>query len=536
MKGKDTTNYSSKRFSEEIKNQQREEIFWISRKRFEYLSEQVQFGIGLVNRNGEIIYFNHKLINFLNLFNLKIEEVKDLKIWLESIRKESIPENVTFLKLVDDLINHPIQEIRSQFLAIIDKKGIQRYFNFLGIPLGGDNYLLVLKENTESINNEKRIKLLEEKFFHTKKLETIGLLIGEISSNLKDIIEDILEKSELGLTKGTPSTPFFDLFSKIKEAGHNCSDLISKILAFVEFQKMKPDEIDVTSFIQNLSTMVTRILREEIELSLEIDLKSNYIYVDPQVLSLILINIIILFRKIIPTRGTLKIVSKNVFLDEIFCTKNSFIIPGDYIQISLTRIEHRLEGEKGYYLDEGLNINNIENEEVLRDIYSLIKKINGYIILVKDSENRIIVDLYFPIYKPYEIFKKEETITSSKKNVTILLAEDNYELRKIFKSFLEGFGYKVLAAPDGEKALQIFRESVDKIDLAILDLKMPKKDGIEVYRNIKLSRPELPYIFITGDSGERTRHLLDPNSKVFFLKKPFEYEELERKIRELIIS
>lgn len=534
MKGKKTTGTLPKEFPKLVKPRSKEEILWISRERFKHLFEQVRFGIGLIDKNGEIIYFNRKLIDLFNLLNLKIEEVKNLKLWHENIKKEPSQEKETLLHCIDNLVNHQAQEIKSDFLIITEKKGSKRYLNFLGIPLDGDNYLLVFEEITESIKKEEKIKFLEERFFYAGKLETIGLLTREILYNLKEFIEDILKNSELGLVHVIPSAPIFDIFSKIKKAGQQSSELISKILNFVEIQKLKPKEIDVTELIQNLSTIMKSLLRKNIELNLDLDRKLSSMYVDPEALSLILLKLIIFIQKMSPSERILKIVSKNVFLDEAFCAKNPFMISGDYIQISVIGGERGLEGND--YFNKAVNINKNESDESLRDIYTLIKKNNGYIVVTEDAENRIRIDLYFPIYKKHGIFKKEEPLilSLSDKKATILLAEDDRELRKIFKNYLEGLGYKILVASDGEEALQIFWGSATEINLAILDLKMPKMNGIEVYRNIQSSRPDLPYIFITGDSGESIRNLLNPNSKVFFLKKPFDFEELGSKICEII--
>jgi CheY-like chemotaxis protein len=117
---------------------------------------------------------------------------------------------------------------------------------------------------------------------------------------------------------------------------------------------------------------------------------------------------------------------------------------------------------------------------------------------------------------------------------TILMAEDEREIREMFKDFLESRGYKVLAVADGEEALEIFSAQYQSIDLVILDAMMPKLNGPEVYDRMKSLSKGLRCLFLTGYSEEIFQRSLDPGFKIPILRKPITFAELDKKVREAL--
>ena len=124
--------------------------------------------------------------------------------------------------------------------------------------------------------------------------------------------------------------------------------------------------------------------------------------------------------------------------------------------------------------------------------------------------------------------------TFSQGRETILLAEDEKEVRELFKTFLEGSGYKVLPAADGEEALQVFRTFQDCIDLVILDAVMPKLSGPEVYEKMQRLSGSLPCLFLTGYSEEILQNYFNLDLEIPILRKPITFLEFGRKVREIL--
>ena len=504
--------------SGEIELQSKHEILWIPMAKFQYLAESIPFGVMLVNENGKIIYFNKK---FKEWFDINMEDVPDLDVWIKKMQEDFNFETESPSSWRNHFVNQQVHEMKYEIIPIINKKGIKKYFNIFNIPLGGEKSFILWQEITGKIKKDERMRFLENSLFNTQKLETIGFLIGEIAYNIQENLTDVLENVEIGLNQTSLSSPLFRVLSKTKEAGYQGLDLISKILEFIKLREFKPKVTDVSQIIYTLAKILGRFLqRVNIKLEVYSEQKLNPIYVDLDTFSQILINLTLYFRKITPSVGILRIETNNIHLGEEFYARYPFIIPGNYIRISI--IQSGIEMIK----EERWNLDNLSY---------MVKRNNGYILLERESNKGLRADLYFPIYErdTYRVILSDKE-DIPKKKLTILLAEDDREIRKLSKIFLQGLGYNVLDASDGKEALRIFWESPAKIDLAILDLVMPEMDGITVYKNIQANRPDIPFLFVTGYLEEDIQSHITSGTKVSFLKKPFEMEDLKEKIHELI--
>jgi CheY-like chemotaxis protein len=252
----------------------------------------------------------------------------------------------------------------------------------------------------------------------------------------------------------------------------------------------------------------------------------------------VLMNLATNARDAMPDGGSLTVETEIVELDEEYIKTHGYGEPGMYALISVT--------DTGAGIDEKTKERIFEpfftTKEVgkgtglgLAMVYGIIKQHNGYINVYSEVGKGTTFKIYLPLIKTEVKDKKPEVRPSSIGGTeTILLAEDDADVRKFTKHILEEFGYKVIDAENGEDAINKFMENRDKIEILILDIVMPKKNGREVYEEIKKVKPEIKALFMSGYTANVIHEQGILEEGLNFVLKPISPTVLLRKIREVL--
>jgi two-component system cell cycle sensor histidine kinase/response regulator CckA len=368
-------------------------------------------------------------------------------------------------------------------------------------------------------------------------MEDIGLLSGGIAHDVNNLLTLIFGNVELGLMRVERSHPLHDIFTKIQESARKASAITQRLLAFSRRQGLQPKVLDVAKLIGNLSEMFDRIIGEDIELKIEFGPNLGNVYVDSGSLEQVLMNLAVNARDAMPHGGVLTIQTQNIYLDEKFCRLYPYVKPGEYIKISFTdtgvgmdeRILHRIFEPFFTTKERGTGLG-------LAVAYGIVKQHKGYIMASSQLGQGARFDIYLPLHKGEAIQESLKVAAESvpRGTETLLLAEDENEVRKLFGAFLEDLGYTVFLASDGEEAMEIFSTHHQTMDLVILDAVMPKLGGARVYDQMRSLRPNLPCLFLTGYSEEMIQKHFGQNSEIQLLRKPITFKELGRKVREVL--
>jgi two-component system, cell cycle sensor histidine kinase and response regulator CckA len=398
--------------------------------------------------------------------------------------------------------------------------------------------LVELEKKEEFLRQwEEKYQTLEQQLLQSQKMESIGLMAGGVAHDFNNLLTVILGNVQLGLTGIERSHPRYEILSKIQEEAKKASAITRRLLAFSRRQVLQRKAINLVDQINNLSRMLSRLIGEDVELRIEFGQEVGYVYLDEAVLDQVVMNLAVNAREAMPEGGVLTVEACNVSLDQAFCVLYPFVKPGDYVRLSI--------------IDTGLGMEEWVLQRVfepffttkeggtglgLAVVYGVVKQHKGYIIASSQVGKGSRFDIYFPIHlepvfdQDAEVVEKEAPQGSE----TLLMAEDELEIRMMFKTFLEGLGYSVLVAQDGEEALQIFSAHRDRINLVILDAVMPKLSGPKVYGQMRTIRPTLPCILLTGYSEEMIKKNSDEVREIPILRKPITFEELGRKIRDVL--
>jgi PAS domain S-box-containing protein len=390
-------------------------------------------------------------------------------------------------------------------------------------------YRGIMRDVTEKKN-------LEQQFLQSQKMEAIGILAGGVAHDFNNLLMVIQGNVELGLMKIDRSNPLYEVLMKVREGTKRASDLTQQLLSFSRRRVLHPRILNVADLIGDLSKMLSRVIGEDIELKIEFGLNLGHIYVDPNALDQVLMNLVVNARNAMPQGGVLYIQAQNAQLDEGFCRHHPDVTPGEYVQISVV--------DTGTGMDENTLQRIFEPFFTTREqgtglglamVYGIVKQHNGHIIVSSQLEKGSRFDIYLPLRREsliHEVLESENVLPRGRE--TILLAEDEKEVRELLKLFLESLGYTVLPACDGEEALEIFSTLRDQIDLVILDAVMPKISGPQVIEQMRTLSPNLNCFLLTGYSEEIIQRYFDQELEIPVLRKPITFHELGRKVREAL--
>lgn len=380
-------------------------------------------------------------------------------------------------------------------------------------------------------------KALEAQLVLSQKMEAIGILAGGIAHDFNNLLMVIQGNVELGLMHLDPSHPVYDSLRKIEEGAQKASGLTRQLLAFGRRQMLRPKVLNISEIIGNLSQMLSRLIGEDIELRVELKPGLRPIFADPSAIDQVLMNLIVNARDAMPRGGRLTLQALNVTLDESFCHQHPFVTPGQYVKISV--------------IDTGMGMDEVTQSRIfepffttrekgsglgLAVVYGIVKQHQGHIFVSSQPGKGTRFDLYFPAYQDIVFQEAMEMIEEEipRGTETLLVAEDEPEIRELMKLLLEQLGYQVLTASDGQEAVDIFSTHRDQIDMAILDAVMPKLNGPQVYEHIASACSEFPCLFLSGYSEEIVQRYFDQSLDIPILNKPITLRDLGKRVRAVL--
>jgi len=403
---------------------------------------------------------------------------------------------------------------------------------------GRPAWISLIRDITDRIKAEKERKKLEELLFQSQKMESIGRLAGGIAHDFNNILAAIMGFAEVLKLKYNDQTTSEGkaadvIFRSAKRAG----DLTHQLLGFARGGKYNPIPLKIDSLINETITMTEKIFEKNITVKYDFEDDIHTVEVDKNQFELVFTNIAINSRDAMPFGGEILFKTENVFLDDKITSHYPELKEGNYVKISIadtgtgmteqvkTRIFEPFFTTKGKGKGTGLG---------LATVYGIIKNHNGNISCESTPGEGTVFTIYLPV-SDKEVVKKEATdILFEKGAETILIVDDEEDLRELLKAQLENLGYKVYLAQDGVEGIDIYMKKKDKIDLVLLDMIMPNMDGKETFYNLKKMKDEVKVLIISGYSQDEKATEILQNGGLGFIKKPFDLDELSKFVYEAL--
>ncbi|MBA3694488.1 MAG: response regulator [Acidobacteria bacterium] len=382
-------------------------------------------------------------------------------------------------------------------------------------------------------------KRLEEQLKQSQKLESVGRLAGGIAHDFNNMLTAINGYSELTLRTLEGDHPLRRNIEEIKKAGDRSALLTHQLLAFSRQQVLQPVVLDLNEVIVDTSKMLERMIGEDIQLVLALEAETELVNVDPGQLSQIIMNMVVNARDAMPQGGKLTIETANIFLEPDEARQKVGILPGPYVMLAVCDTGHGINDQILQHIFEPF----FTTKEIgrgtglgLATVYGIVKQSGGNI----EVDSKVGVGTTFKIYLPQvterpEAAEIEETLAELPvATETILLVEDEELVRNLSRKILETCGYKVIEARNGLEALEVCENGDYEIDLLMTDVVMPQMGGRELAEKLSERLPNLQILFTSGyTDNAMARHGVIKTS-TNFLQKPFTFNALARKVRQLL--
>lgn len=390
----------------------------------------------------------------------------------------------------------------------------------------------------------EELNVTNDQLRQAQKLEAVGLLAGGIAHDFNNILTTIKGAVYILNKKIDEASPLAKYPEQILSSIKKATDLAQSLLAFSRKQTITLSRLDLNELINDSVTLLHGLVGEHIEIVLALDKNLPLIMADRNQIQQVLINLAVNARDAMSKGGILTIRTGLIEIDEIFKMKKGFGNLGGHVLLEVSDtgpgIEEKIRGKifEPFFTTKGVG----EGSGLgLSVTYGIVKQHNGFIDFESISNKGTTFSIYLPSAKsgdyplgnqePVSVKGATDTIKETK---TIMFAEDDGSVRRILSDVLRTEGYNIIEAKDGVEAIKLFADNLSNIDLAILDVRMPEKNGREVYDEIKRLKSETPVLFVSGYTEDiiKTDGIL--REGLNFIPKSATPEELLNKIRQII--
>lgn len=379
---------------------------------------------------------------------------------------------------------------------------------------------------------------LEDKLRHSQKMEAIGTLAGGVAHDFNNILMAINGYSALLQLELAEGSKLWSYAEQIIRAGERAANLTQRLLAFTRKQIISPRPVLLDDIIGNIEKLLTRLITEDVEIEIRLEAGDAVVMADAGQIDQVLINLVTNARDALPHGGKICIATSVTILDEDFVLLHDQPVAGRYVKIMVS--------------DNGIGIPDDVRERMfdpffttkevgkgtglgLSMVYGIVKQHNGIIEVDSGPGQGTAFSIYLPLL---ELVLKEQQSSAAAfqrgRNETILVAEDDETVMRFMKGLLESNGYNVIAVINGEEAVREFGKFSDIIDLVILDVIMPRKNGKEVYEEISRIRPGIKAIFVSGYTSDVIDWKCALEEDLTLIPKPVQPATLLSKIREAL--
>ena len=382
-------------------------------------------------------------------------------------------------------------------------------------------------------------KSLEQQFLQAQKLESVGRLAGGVAHDFNNLLTVINGYSEVLLKELQTQDAMYEPVAEIRAAGARAASLTQQLLTFSRRQVLQLENVDLNGIIKDLHRMLGRLIGEDIELLTRFAPSVPRIRVDKNQMHQVIMNLLVNARDAMPNGGRIIIETSTADFDSVIAESAPEEQAGSYVILSVS--------DNGSGMDDGTKGRIFEpfftTKEAgagtglgLSTVYGIVAQSGGKIWVDSEVGRGTTMKLYFPVAVVSEVLEevKSEPEATAHGDETILLVEDQPEVRKLAQTSLEEFGYRVLAAGSGDEALRLSERHDGPIQLLATDVILPGLNGRELADLLLYHRPEMKVLYLSG----YTDTVLEPRGVRLddraFLAKPFTPQSLATKVRSVL--
>lgn len=401
------------------------------------------------------------------------------------------------------------------------------------------SYQGLIRDITEKKRADEKKEQLETQLLHAQKMEAIGTLAGGIAHDFNNILQAISGYSQILLIGKEKDNPDYTKLKAIEKSALRAANLTSQLLIFGRKVSAKLRPLDINQELMQVTEMLGHTIPKMIAIEVNLGKDIKIINADKTQIEQIIMNLAINARDAMPDGGKVIFETKNVFIDEGYMKTHLGAVPGSYVLLSVSDTGYGIDKESVEHIFEPFYTTKERGKGTglgLAMVYGIVKSHYGYIMCYSEEGEGTTFKIYFPVMEieTKELQNQEKTMDVRGGNETLLIVDDEENLREIGKEMLAKFGYTTLTAANGEEALKIYRKRKDEIELIIMDLIMPGIGGKKCLEEIIKIDPHARVIIASGysDNGH-TQEIFTAGAKGF-INKPYDINQILKVIREVL--
>jgi PAS domain S-box-containing protein len=383
-------------------------------------------------------------------------------------------------------------------------------------------------------------KLLEEQLLQAQKMEGIGRLAGGVAHDFNNLLSVILSYTSLAMEDLGAGHPVGASLDQVRRAGESARKLTGQLLAFSRQQVLNRRVVDLNHILRGVEDMLRRLLGEDVDLVLRMSGNLGRVLADPGQTEQVIMNLAVNARDAMPAGGKLVLETANVELDRAYASAHSGVAPGPYVMLEVTDTGLGMDAATRSRIFEPFFTTKEKGKGTglgLSTVFGIVQQSGGHISVSSDPGRGTTFKIYFPRTDPgsESIAAAPVAPATLSGSETILLVEDEDQVRAVACTILRRHGYHVLEAQNAGEALLIFEKRAEEIRLLITDLVMPRVSGAELADRLVSLRPELRTLYMSGYTDSSSRPGVTAPGFAF-LQKPLTPDLLLTRVREVLDS
>jgi two-component system cell cycle sensor histidine kinase/response regulator CckA len=392
----------------------------------------------------------------------------------------------------------------------------------------------------EEVEARAERQRLEALFIEAQKMDVIGQLAGGVAHDFNNILGVIIGYNDLMLPELDPEGLPFKCAEEIRHASERAAGLTRQLLVFSRKQTVQPIVLNLDDEVQGLDKMLMRLIGENIEMTIVPGKQNGWIKADSGYVGQVLLNLVVNARDAMPDGGKLTIATNNVTLDENHSNAHPGETPGSFVMLSVSDTGTGMTDEVKAHLFETFFTTKPVGKGTglgLATCQSIVRQSGGQIAVCSELGKGTTFKIYFPLVeRPLDAASRPiQTGPLPHGTETVMIVEDYPSLRNLVRRVLEAQGYEVLAASNGQEALDLAREHKGSpISLVVSDVIMPLMGGKEMADWLKATYPDLKILFTSGYTDDAIAHHGALDAGVELLSKPYTAAALARRVRALL--
>jgi len=380
---------------------------------------------------------------------------------------------------------------------------------------------------------------LEGQLRQAQKMEAVGRLAGGVAHDFNNLLMVIKGHTELLLSVLPHTNQIAKKIEQIDKSADRATALTRQLLAFSRRQVLQPQIISLNSVVHDMGKLLPRLIGEDIELLIRTDEHLGTVRADASQMEQVIMNLAVNARDAMPNGGKLVIETANLDLDPSYATTHPLMKPGPYIRLVVTDNGTGMDAETQSHIFEPFFTTKEKGKGTglgLATVYGIVKQSGGFIWVYSELGKGTSFKIYLPrLDQPEEHTGAFRPATEAPRGTeTVLLAEDEQDVREIAREFLESGGYRVIEAKDGNEAILLAAKHRGEIHLLVTDMVMPGMTGQDLAVRLQSELPGLCVVFMSGYSEHAATEMANADPSVRLLTKPFSRTALLRAVREIL--